>query len=151
MFCDVLKESGTIDPDLVEDILSKDENIGTVLAVHLFGNAAQISRLKATCTAHQVLLIEDLAQAFGGRFADGSLFGSSGDVSVASFGYSKIFDTGDGGTTITDNPTLGDTLRILETRIPARLREVADFDAGHKILYHRIVSLGAPDDRFLDS
>ena len=97
------------------------------------------------------MLIQDLAQAFGGRLADGSLFGSSGDVSVASFGYSKIFDTGDGGTTITDNPTLGDTLRILETRIPARLREVADFDAGHKILYHRIVSLGAPDDRFLDS
>ena len=85
MFCDVLKESGTIDPDLVEDILSKDENIGTVLAVHLFGNAAQMRRLTATCTAHQVLLIEDLAQAFGGRFADESLFGSSGDVSVASF------------------------------------------------------------------
>ena len=62
MFCDVLKESGTSDPDLVEDMLSKDENIGTVLAVHLFSNAAQMSRLKATCTAHQSLLIEDLAQ-----------------------------------------------------------------------------------------
>ncbi len=151
MFCDILKESGTIGPDLVEDMLSKDENIGTVLAVHLFGNAAQISRLKATCTAHQVLLIENLAQAFGGRFADGSLFGSSVDVSVASFGYSKLFDTGDGGTIMTDDPSLADTLRILETQIPARLREVADFAAGHKILYHRIVSLAAPEDRFSDS
>ena len=91
MFCDVLEESGTIDPDLVEDMLSKDDNIGSVLAVHLFGNAAQMSRLTATCAAHQFLLIEDLVQAFGCRFAHGSLFGSSGDVSVASFGYSKHF------------------------------------------------------------
>ena len=49
---------------------------------------------------------------------------------------------------MTGDPSLADTLRILKTQIPARLREVADFPAGHKILYHRIISLGAPDNRF---
>ena len=121
------------------------------MAVYQFGNAAQLRRLKATCAAHQVLLIDDLAQAFGGRFADESIFGSSGDASIATFGYSKMFDTGDGDTILIDDPSLADTLRILETQIPARLGEAADFAAGHKILCHRIVSLGAPDDRFLDS
>ena len=150
VFCDVLEESGTIDPDLVEDMLSKDENIGAVLAVHLFGNAAQMSRLKATCTAHQVLLIEDLAQAFGGRFADGSLFGSSGDVSVASFGYSKILDTGDGGAILTDDPSVADTLRNLESEIPVRLEDAPSFASAYKVLYYQIVSLGAQDARFFE-
>ena len=117
-------------------MLSKDENIGTVLAVHLFSNAAQMSRLKATCTAHQVLFIEDLAQAFGGRFADEPLFGSSGDVSVASFGYSKLFDTGDGSTIMTDDPSLADTLRNLDSEIPVRLAEAANFASAYKVLYY---------------
>ena len=44
-----------------------------------------------------------------------------------------MFDTGDGGTIMTDDPSLADTLRILETQIPAGLREVADLLRDTKI------------------
>lgn len=87
---------------------------------------------------------------FGGRFADGPLFGTSGDVSVASFGYSKLFDTGDGGTIMTDDPSLADTLRNLESEIPVRLAEAENFASAYKVLCYQIVSLGAQDTRFFE-
>src|SRR3989338_4237580 len=92
VFCDVKEEDATIDSDLVEKMLHKDPEIGGVLAVHLYGNAFHMSKLKKICVKYQVALIEDLAQAFGGTFEDGSLFGSQGDYSVSSFCYSKIFE-----------------------------------------------------------
>ena len=150
VFCDVLGDSGTIDPDLVDDLLSKNRDIGAVLAVHLFGNAVEISRLRAICDTHSVLLIEDLAQAFGGRFPDGSLFGTSGNLAVVSFGYSKILDTGDGGAVLTDDASAARSLRDAACRIPPRARNVAELAVGYKNLYYQIVSLGAKDPRFFE-
>ena len=150
MFCDVLEENGTIDPDQVGDLLSKDRQIGAVLAVHLFGNAADMTRLKTICARHSVLLVEDLAQAFGGRFPDGSLFGNSGDLSVVSFGYSKILDTGDGGAVLTDDVTAAETLRNVECNLPPRPGNVAEIASGYKNLYYEIVSLGAKNSRFFE-
>ena len=143
VFCDVLEDNGTIDPDLVDNLLSQDRDIGAVLAVHLFGNAAEMTRLLTICAKHSVLLIEDLAQAFGGRFPDGSLFGTRGDLSVVSFGYSKILDTGDGGAVLTDDKSAADALRCAQDKLPPRAGNVAELALGYKNLYYQIVSLGS--------
>ena len=102
VFADVLEQNATIDAEEVDRLLSQDSEIGAVLAVHLYGHKAEIGDLKKICTRRNVLLIEDAAQSFGGRDEKGNLLGSYGDVSVLSFGHSKILDLGFGGAILTD-------------------------------------------------
>lgn len=73
-----------------------------VMAVHLMGNLARMDELKAIASRHNLLLIEDCAQAFGASYK-GQPVGSIGDAGAFSFNYVKVITAGDGGMLITDN------------------------------------------------
>ncbi len=148
VFCDVREEDATIDPNAVDEMLKNDRDIGAVLAVHLYGNAADVERLKAICKKHDVFLIEDLAQALGGRYTDGSSFGSKGDFSVVSFGYSKILDAGDGGGFITDDASIARRARDWERRIPEQTKNSQILQDDFKKLYYMVTELGQKDPKF---
>ncbi len=69
-----------------------------VLVVHLFGEPVELDELAALCSARDAELIEDCAQAIGGRFADGSHVGSKGRGGTLSFFPAKNLGAfGDGG------------------------------------------------------
>lgn len=113
IFSDVRIEDATIDPDHVERLLAKHPDIGAVLAVHLYGHPAMVEELSDICKRRSVMLIEDLAPALGGKDQHGNSFGSSGDISVVSFGHTKILDVGGGGALLTDDDALAEKGRHL--------------------------------------
>ncbi len=82
-----------------------------ILAVHTGGNICDLEKLKAICDVHQLHLIEDNCDGFGGDF-DGQKAGSFG-ISATSFHAAHIISTGQGGAVFTDSPDLAKSIRSL--------------------------------------
>jgi dTDP-4-amino-4,6-dideoxygalactose transaminase len=79
-----------------------------IIPVHLFGQSYNVDAIKKIANTHSLVIIEDAAQSFGGEH-NGKKHGSLGDLSIVSFGYTKIIDaskgllTGGGGAIFTDD------------------------------------------------
>lgn len=84
-----------------------------ILAVHLYGGMIDPDRLEGFARAHDLLLIEDAAQAFGANF-DGRPAGSIGDASVFSFDPTKVVGAPSaGGAVLVDRTDFAEGLRLL--------------------------------------
>lgn len=104
VLADVLPDTFNIDPAAVRAALSP--RTGAVVAVHLFGQCADLEELTTVCQAAGVALIEDNAQALGAAFTftSGSTAyaGTVGEVGTTSFFPSKNLGClGDGGALFT--------------------------------------------------
>jgi dTDP-4-amino-4,6-dideoxygalactose transaminase len=89
-----IDETLTLDP---EDVRSKiTPRTKAIMLVHMLGNPGHIDEIKAIAKEHNILLIEDCAQAFGARYK-GKYVGSYGDVGTYSFNFYKTITAGDGG------------------------------------------------------
>lgn len=86
----------TLEPDPESLARVLDAGARTLVAVHLFGQPAPVDRLLDVCSERGILLIEDAAQAAGGRI-DGRRLGSFGSLTVLSFGRGKGLTGGAGG------------------------------------------------------
>lgn len=111
---DVLEDSFTIDPKAVEAAIT--EKTKAIVPVHLFGQCADMEALEAIAKKHQLLIIEDNAQAIGATYtySDGAkkMAGTMGAVGCTSFFPSKNLGCyGDGGALFTNCDELAHTLR----------------------------------------
>jgi len=116
IFVDVCKDTYNIDPDKLEKAIIKAKNEGkyklrAVVAVDLFGQPADFDKIRAICDKYDLLLLEDGAQGFGGRYK-GKTACSFGDISTTSFFPAKPLGCyGDGGAVFTDNDEWADLIR----------------------------------------
>jgi dTDP-4-amino-4,6-dideoxygalactose transaminase len=107
---DVKEEDLTIDPSKVaiHPGLTK-----AILAVHIFGNACDLTSLRDLANEKGVALIEDISQATGGSYK-GRRLGSFGDITACSFYPTKPLGAiGDGGAVITKDIALAERARML--------------------------------------
>lgn len=96
-------DSLTLDPDDVERKITPYTK--AILAVHMLGNPCDLDRLLAIAEKHELLLIEDAAQAFGGSYK-GRRLGAIGSIGIYSFNVFKVINAGDGGMVVTDDDAL---------------------------------------------
>ena len=108
VFCDIDPQTGNLDPDLVEPLIS--EKTRAILVTHLYGLVAPMDRLSMLAKKYNLLLIEDAAQAFGAR-QNSQWAGSLGDVGVFSFGMAKNITSFFGGMLITHNDSIAGEVR----------------------------------------
>jgi dTDP-4-amino-4,6-dideoxygalactose transaminase len=111
VFVDVHPEYYTIDPALVQKrITSKTK---AILAVHLYGQVADVVALKAICDGHNLFLVEDCAQAHLSSYSEQPA-GTFGVASAFSFYPTKNLGAlGDGGCVLTNDDTLAEKIRRL--------------------------------------
>ncbi|OGV54698.1 MAG: aminotransferase DegT [Lentisphaerae bacterium GWF2_44_16] len=103
VFADV-KEDHTIDPDDIEKKITKKTK--AIIVVHLYGIVADMDPILKIARKHNLKVIEDCAQCFGGVYK-GKKTGTIGDAGCFSFCQSKHFTTGgEGGMVITNNEDL---------------------------------------------
>jgi UDP-2-acetamido-2-deoxy-ribo-hexuluronate aminotransferase len=126
---DVLPDTFNIDPAAVRAALTP--RTGAVVAVHLFGQCADLEELKVLCQVARVALIEDNAQALGATFTFASgetaYAGAVGEVGTTSFFPSKNLGClGDGGALFTR-----DAARA------ASLQQLANHGQSQKYLHQR--------------
>jgi dTDP-4-amino-4,6-dideoxygalactose transaminase len=86
-----------------------------LIASHLHGGLVPMHEVMEIAHEHQVAVIEDAAQAPGARI-DGQPAGSWGDVSVLSFGGSKLLSAGRGGAILTRRPEIHQRARRFQNR-----------------------------------
>ena len=104
VLADVRPDTFNIDPVAVEAAITP--RTGAIVAVHLFGQCADLEALRMLSHRYGVALIEDNAQAIGAtfRFQNGetAFAGAAGEVGTTSFFPSKnLGGLGDGGALIT--------------------------------------------------
>jgi dTDP-4-amino-4,6-dideoxygalactose transaminase len=84
-----------------------------VIAVHLYGGAADLDAIIPICARHGAALVEDCAQAHGATLG-GKRLGTLGDVACFSFYPTKNLGAlGDGGAIATGNAALAERLAAL--------------------------------------
>ncbi len=76
-----------------------------IMPVHIFGNPCDMHAILALAKKHDLLIIEDAAEAHGATF-EGKVVGGFSDMAAFSFFANKNLTTGEGGMVVTDNPDL---------------------------------------------
>lgn len=110
VFADVDPVTWCIDPaDVQRRITSRTR---AILPVHLYGHPAPMAELQRLADEHDLLLIEDAAEAHGAAIGDKRV-GGWGRIATFSFYANKIITTGEGGMLTTDDDALAARCRML--------------------------------------
>lgn len=84
-----------------------------IVAVHLYGQPAQLDELLAICREFSLDLVEDAAQAHGARYK-GKRIGAHGSVVAWSFYPGKNLGAlGDAGAVTTNDPRIAESVKLL--------------------------------------
>ncbi len=101
-----------LDISLIEQAITPRTK--AVLVVHLYGRPCWDSRLEEIARRHNLLIIEDNAQALGARLSDGRRTGALGDAAGTSFYPGKNLGAlGDAGMVSTSNKQLAEIVEML--------------------------------------
>ncbi|MFN9646390.1 MAG: DegT/DnrJ/EryC1/StrS family aminotransferase [Cyanobacteriota bacterium] len=111
VFVDVEETTYLLDPERIPAAITPATR--ALLPVHLFGRPADMERILAIARAHDLLVIEDCAQAAGASWA-GRPVGGWGDAGCFSFFPTKnLGAAGDGGAVVCRDPVLAQRVREL--------------------------------------
>jgi dTDP-4-amino-4,6-dideoxygalactose transaminase len=101
----------TLDPAALDAAVTPRSK--AVIAVHLYGQAADLDPILACAQRHGLAVIEDCAQAAGGHYR-GQRLGSIGDIGCFSFYPTKNLGAiGDGGMILTSHAKIASRVRQL--------------------------------------
>lgn len=110
VFVDVDKVTFNLNIDDVANAIT--DKTRAILPVHIFGQSCDMDRLTELANKHDLKLVEDCAQSFGGKFRN-TFTGSFGDAGCFSFFPSKNLGAfGDGGLVTTNSDELADRMRM---------------------------------------
>lgn len=118
VFVDVERDTYNISPDKLVEAIERVLREGkltprVIVAVDLFGQPADYTRIREIAKKYQLLILEDAAQGFGGRIGDKAAC-SFGDISTTSFFPAKPLGCyGDGGAVFTDDDKWAEIIRSL--------------------------------------
>ncbi|MCP4184975.1 MAG: DegT/DnrJ/EryC1/StrS family aminotransferase [Hyphomicrobiales bacterium] len=94
-----IDQSLTIDPSNAEKKITP--NTKAIIPVHMCGLSCDMTAIMQLAQKHNLLVLEDAAQACGGSY-QGQALGTIGDVGAFSFNSHKIISCGEGGAIITN-------------------------------------------------
>ncbi|MCC7205641.1 MAG: DegT/DnrJ/EryC1/StrS family aminotransferase, partial [Phycisphaeraceae bacterium] len=103
VFADIDPRTLQIDPRKIEALVTPRTK--AIVLVHLFGVPADMDAIMDVARRHNLLVIEDCAQAQGSRYK-GKPVGSQGDLACFSIGSGKNLAAGDGGMILCDDRLL---------------------------------------------
>jgi dTDP-4-amino-4,6-dideoxygalactose transaminase len=103
-FADVNLEDHCLSVESAERLVN--ERTKAIIPVHLYGNVCEMDEVIAFARRHNLVVIEDNAEAFGGEYK-GRKTGTLGHMAACSFCQNKTFTTGgEGGMITTDDEEL---------------------------------------------
>jgi dTDP-4-amino-4,6-dideoxygalactose transaminase len=103
-FADVNLDDHCLSIESAEKLVN--ERTKAIIPVHLYGNVCDMDKMLAFAKRHNLVVIEDNAEAFGGMYR-GKKTGTLGRMAACSFCQNKTFTTGgEGGMVTTDDEEL---------------------------------------------
>jgi len=100
-----------IDPSKIEAVITA--NTKAIIAVHLYGQPADMTAINAIAKKHTIRVLEDAAQAHGAK-CHGKRVGGLGDAAgISMYPGKNLGAHGDAGVVTTNDDETADTVRIL--------------------------------------
>jgi dTDP-4-amino-4,6-dideoxygalactose transaminase len=154
VFIDSEAASWNLDPALLESHLAERAAAGrlpkALVLVHLYGQSADVGRIKAICDRHGVILIEDAAEALGATY-QGKAPGTFGRCGIFSFNGNKIITTSGGGMLASDDHELVRRARFLATQARDTAWHYQHSQTGYNYrLSNLLAAIGRSQLRVLD-
>ncbi len=109
VFADVDPDTTNLDPAAAEAAITP--NTSAIVAVHNFGNPADIEGLRAVARRHNLKLVFDSAHGFGSLY-QGKPVGGQADAHIFSLSPTKLLIAGEGGIVSTNDAELAGKLRM---------------------------------------
>jgi perosamine synthetase len=113
VFVDIDPNTFCIDPAAAEAAVT--DRTRAIMPVHLYGHPADMRKIMALATRHDLLVIEDAAQAHGASL-DGTPVGAFGATAAFSFYPTKNMTSGEGGMVTTACDHLARSVRVLRNQ-----------------------------------
>jgi len=110
VFVDIDPKTYCLRVDSVEGKVSSRTTV--IMPVHLYGLPADMGRIRELARKHNLVIIEDAAQALGAEYQDKKI-GAIGDATCFSFYGVKNITTGEGGMVTTNDHELAEKLRSI--------------------------------------
>ncbi len=146
LFCDVSLRDCNMDPAALGTLLDRTSDVAAVVPAHLYGEPAAMAEILDLTARHGVPVIEDAAQAMGGEYR-GRKLGSFGDLSVVSFGHTKILDVGFGGAVLTDDAEMDRRVRKDAEALPFFGERIPRMQAEYRKVYYALRPLTDMNER----
>ena len=109
VFCDIREEDCTLNPDLLESLITEDTC--AILPVHVYGRLCDVDGIERVAQKYGLPVIYDAAHAFGVT-KNGRTAASFGLASMFSFHATKVFHTIEGGAVATASDELAARLAL---------------------------------------
>lgn len=111
VLCDISMDTYNIDSSEIEELIT--EKTRAIVAVHLYGQMANMKAINEIASKYHLAVVEDSAQAHG-AMQDGKRAGSWGDAAAFSFYPGKNLGAlGDGGAVTTNRENIVETVHSL--------------------------------------
>lgn len=132
VFMDVEKDTLGLDPQKVEDFLTKgcdwrdgclvnratDRDVGGIIPVHLYGHPVDMAPILELAEKYNLFVVEDATEALGSKYRN-RFAGTLGEVGAFSFNGNKLITTGGGGMVVTEDVELAEHIKYLTTQAKA--------------------------------
>jgi len=129
VFCDVDKETWTMDPKSVEKLITPKTK--AIMPVHIYGHPCEMEPLWNLAKKYNLKIIEDAAQSIGAEY-NGKKTGSLGDVGAFSFQGAKAIVTGEGGMYVSNNDEITDKFKFYWDQGRDPNRALFNLEIGYK-------------------
>lgn len=137
VFCDIDLDTYQMSLDSVQRMYS--DRVKAIVYVHLFGHMEDTSVLQTFCKEHNILFIEDSAQALGSSL-NGIKAGTIGDCSVFSFNSNKVIaGVNGGGVVLTDDSDIAKRLKMIRRHGKDKTFDTLGYNSRMYVLNARII------------
>ena len=110
VFADIDPDIFCITPEAIRRCITPYTR--AIIAVDLFGHPADMDEIIEVARQHNLMVIEDAAQAPGALYK-GRYAGTLGDMGVFSLNYHKTVHCGEGGIVVTNDDNLAERVRLI--------------------------------------
>jgi perosamine synthetase len=110
VFADIDPDIFCLSPQSIRQLTTSRTK--AIIVVDIFGHPADMDEVIAIAREHELIVIEDTAQAPGALYR-GRYAGTLADMGVFSLNYHKTIQCGEGGVVVTDNDDLAERLQLI--------------------------------------
>ncbi len=130
VFADIEEDYYCLEPEDVERKITPKTR--AIIVVDIFGQPYNAEAINAIAKKHNLIVIEDVAQAPGAKL-NGKYAGTLGDIGVFSLNYHKHIQSGEGGIIVTDNDELAEKCRLIRNHAEAVVEGMGVIDLRNMI------------------
>ena len=113
VFVDIEPLTYNIDPNKIEKAVTKKTK--AILAVHIFGQPAEMNPILRIAKKYKLKIIEDACESLGATYR-GRQAGTFGESAVFAFYPNKQMTTGEGGVVVTQNKKILELIKSLRNQ-----------------------------------